>query len=428
MKNKYLVSIVIFFVQVAILPISGYGEDVLSWKACIEEAKTNNPELISAVSGVDEKKADKSITVSAFYPQITSSLASSRTKTTTSSTGTTATKDAYSYGLSASQLVFDGLKTLNDTYAAKENIKASQESYRYVSSNVRLNLLTAFVNLLKAQENIKVAEEIFKIRRDNLILISLRYKSGLEHKGALMTAEANLAQADFELAQAKRNIEFTQRQLTKELGRKEFKPITVSGDFVVADSAKNKPNFEELVNKNPSYLQAVAKKNSTSFGIKSSYSTFVPELNGSAGTSKTGSDWTPRDKQWNAGLSLSWPIFEGGLRVAQVSRAQALYNQAVANEKNTKNTVLVDLEETWVDLQDALGNVDVQKKSLSANEERSKIAGAQYSTGFITFDNWIIIENDLVNAKKSYLNASAQALLAEANWIQAKGETLEYAL
>ncbi len=63
---------------------------------------------------------------------------------------------------------------------------------------------------------------------------------------------------------------------------------------------------------------------------------------------------------------------------------------------------------------------------LLATEERSKIAQAQYSIGLVTFDNWTIIEDNLVKAKNNYLDAQAAALLAEAKWIQAKGETLEY--
>ena len=85
------------------------------------------------------------------------------------------------------------------------------------------------------------------------------------------------------------------------------------------------------------------------------------------------------------------------------------------------------LEQTWAALQDSVGTVGVQKKFLDAAEERAKISEAQYSLGLIQFDNWTIIEDDLVNAKKTFLNAQANALLAEANWIQAKGETLEYA-
>ena len=65
-------------------------------------------------------------------------------------------------------------------------------------------------------------------------------------------------------------------------------------------------------------------------------------------------------------------------------------------------------------------------KVLLATLERSKIAQAQYSIGFINFDNWTIIEDNLVTAKRSYLFAQEAALLAEAKWIQAKGETIEY--
>ncbi|HPN66660.1 MAG TPA: TolC family protein, partial [Candidatus Omnitrophota bacterium] len=82
-------------------------------------------------------------------------------------------------------------------------------------------------------------------------------------------------------------------------------------------------------------------------------------------------------------------------------------------------------QDKWTSLQRALDNVDIQKQFLAANEERAKITEAQYSIGFVSFNDWIIIENNLVDAKNSYLNARANALVSEAEWIQAKGETLE---
>ncbi|MDD4202596.1 MAG: TolC family protein, partial [Candidatus Omnitrophica bacterium] len=42
------------------------------------------------------------------------------------------------------------------------------------------------------------------------------------------------------------------------------------------------------------------------------------------------------------------------------------------------------------------------------------------------FDDWIIIEDNLVNAEKSFLDAQASMLIAEAYWIQAIGGTLDY--
>jgi len=419
-----------FFIPCGVCEEVGVGE-TLTWEDCLAEAKKNHPDLISAQENIKQETANKAITASSLYPQIDSSLDASTTKTTSTSatTGvkTSTTTESYSYGVTATQLVFDGFKTMNEVNAAKENIKSAQQNYRFISSEVRLNLRTAFISLFKAQELINVAEEILKIRRDNLLLITLRYESGLEHRGALLTAEANAAEASFELAQAKREVELAQRQLTKEMGRKEFTPMSVKGDFTVYDAAKEKPDFEALVKNNPSLLQLVAKKNAASFDIKSAYADFTPQLSGSAGANRTSAHWPPQNNSLNAGLSLTMPIFEGGLRLAQVSKAQAAYNQAAADERSKRDGVVVILEQTWAALQDAIETVQVQRKSLDAAEERSKIAEAQYSTGFIAFDNWIIIENDLVNAKKAYLDVQANALFTEANWIQAKGETLEYA-
>ena len=68
----------------------------------------------------------------------------------------------------------------------------------------------------------------------------------------------------------------------------------------------------------------------------------------------------------------------------------------------------------------------VPPKVLTAAQERAKIAEAQYSIGLVSYNDWIIIENNLVSAKTSFVNAQLAALVAEANWVQAKGGTLDY--
>lgn len=401
------------------------AEEILNWQDCLAEAKKNHPDLISAVENINQQKAGKDIEKSALFPQVDASLSAASTTTKTSSSKVTA--DTYSYGVSGTQLIFDGFNTVNRINAAGANIDVAAEGYRFTSSEVRLNLRTAFINLMKAQELIRVTQDIAKIRRGNLELITLSYESGLEHKGALLTSEANLAQADFEFSQAKRDITLAQRQLNKELGRREFIPMLVKEDFTVRDSAKDKPDLDVLVKGNPSWLEALAKKNVASFNLRSAYSDFYPALSGSGGANKKSNRWPPEDDSWNWGLSLTMPIFEGGLRFAKVSQAKAALNQADAVQRSTKDAAVVSLEQTWTSLQDTIETVEVQRKLLIAAQERSNIAEAQYSLGLISFDNWTIIEDDLVSAKKGFLNAQANALLAEANWIQAKGETLEYA-
>jgi len=83
------------------------------------------------------------------------------------------------------------------------------------------------------------------------------------------------------------------------------------------------------------------------------------------------------------------------------------------------------LEEAWKNFRDASEKVDVQKKFLDAAAERARIADAQYSAGLVSFNDWTIIEDNFVSAKKSFLNARSNLLTAEAAWVQAKGGTLE---
>lgn len=400
------------------------AEEVLTWGDCIKEAAKNHPDLIAAQETVKQSQASKQQTASGLFPQITADASGATAKTAGSSGSATA--DTYSYGVSATQLFFDGTKTINNLRAASEDISAAKQGFKFTSTTVRFRLRSAFIDLLKAQEKLRITEEIYNIRRDNLELITLRYGSGLEHKGALLTAEADLAQAKYGISKTRREVEVAQREMVKEMGRKQLTAMYAKGDFQVKDSALEKPDFQALAKNNPSLQQLIAQKRSAEFSLKSAYANFFPQLTGSAGANRTGSHWTPTGDQYNLGLALSLPLFEGGLRLAQVSQASALVKQLQENERSTLDGAILTLQQTWAALQDALENVNVQYKVLIATQERSKIAQAQYSIGLVSFDNWTIIEDNLVKAKSNYLDAQAAALLAEAKWIQAKGETLEY--
>ncbi|MFA4991627.1 MAG: TolC family protein [Candidatus Omnitrophota bacterium] len=409
-----------------------HDDEALAWMDCVAESRRNNPDLISAEEAINQKKAALAVTKSGFYPQIEGSVSGSTTERETTSShsgGTTkATSDSYSIGATLTQLLFDGSSRINDEKAASENIMAALYNYRFASSEVRLRLRAAFINLLKAQESLRLTEEIRKLRRDNLVLITLLYEAGMEHKGALSTAEANLAQAEYEIIQARRELETSQAQLIKEMGRSKFSPLKAKGGFNVSDRARQRPDFEALARDNPSLGKLNAQKKAAAYGVRSAEGSFLPEVSLSAGADRSSSiGWPPIDDKLTAGLSVSFPIFEGKLKQYELREAAAALKQAEADEQSEKDSVILALKENWTALQDAIDAVDVRKKFLEAAQERARIAEAQYSLGLMQFDNWTIIEDSLVTAKKSFLNAQADALLAEANWIQAKGETLEYA-
>ena len=414
------------------------AEETVVWMDCVEEAKENNPDLRSAAAKVGQAKAAKEITRSAAIPQITGNASEVTSKGAVfGSSGGTSPSDIQAgsrnrqsttldYSVTGQQLLYDGFKTAYDLSVAERNIKSSRYNYDVTSSNVRLRLRTAYANLLTAQELLKVSEGIEARRKQNLELVRLRYEGGMEHKGSLLTSESDLAQAQFDVNQARRSIFATQRQLTKELGRRKFIPMVAQGDFSIKEPDRDRPDFEKLCELTPLLQQLIAQKEAAKYGVQSAKAQFYPQIYASGTIGNTNVNAFPDKNEWSFGTTLSLPIFDGGNTIATVQKAKASLRQAEADEKSGRDGVIYTLSDTWTRLQDSIEKVGVAKKSLYAAEERAKISEAQYSIGLLIYDNWIIIENNLVVAKRNFLAVERDALIAEANWIQAKGETLDH--
>ncbi len=425
LKMKSLSRIAIF---IFVLLFSGplWAQEKLTWVDCLAVASANHPDLISAKESIHQSQDVKTITASSLWPQLDSSLSITGTRTN-SSTGSKSDTTTYAYGLSGSQLLFDGFKTINNLKASQENVKAAQWSFQFVSSQVRLRLKTAFINLLKAQELIKLTKEIYDIRQQSVDLITKYYNSGIEHKGALLTAQANLAQAEFEIHQANRGLQVAQRSLIKEIGGKKFEAIEAKGDFDISNKYDQTPDLEQLASNNPQLLKLNMQRNAASFDVKSSRGDFWPSVSVIGGAGKSDEHWPPKADSADISLKLSWPLLEGGSRAAQLDQAKSVVRDLEAQQQSLKDSLVLTLEQSWASLEDAIEKVGVEKKFIDAAQERAKISEKQYSVGLITFDNWTIIEDDLVNAKKTFLNTQANALLAESNWVAAQGRNLENA-
>ncbi len=408
-----------FFISLSPL----HAEESVSWEQCVSESMNAHPDLYSALAVLQQAEADKRITKGALLPQLSFGVNSSENGSLGKGNGLSS---ALSYSLSAQQLLFDGHKTSNQIASNAEAVKAAQYNYSAVSASLRFALRSAFTQLLKAQDLVGLTVEIAERRKNNVRLISLRYQGGREHIGSLRQAEADLAQAEFEVSQAKRGLILAQTNLASALGRDKHQPLKVKGTFNVSDLSTSKPDLAQLVKNNPLFQQLDTRSKAARFDLDASRSAFSPQLSLTSTIGRGAYDRLPTDAvDWSAGVTVSVPIYEGGAGRARVAKASALLSQQQAQEKSGFLLLFNALEQSWKGFQDARQMVVVQNKQLVAANERSKIANAQYSNGLVTFNDWVIIENNLVNAKKNLLNAEADMLIAEAQWIQAKGGVLE---
>lgn len=438
---------------------AAHGGEILTWEECVAYAIANNPELRSSQELIRQSKDNVGIARSAYLPQISASLGLnvarqesesdlerlkiSKMKSTAEITSaytndllgkkTTTRSDSVSYGIQGNQLVFDSMKTVYNIKSASSQVDSVRYGHAVTSSQIRLNLRVAFVDLLKAQENVQISKEIAGRWKKNLDLVKMRYRAGREHKGSLLNAEANLASARFSLEQAERTITVARRSLLKQMGISSLRAIQASGKLSYKKDDGKKPDFDAIAATHPAVLQMKSQGVSALYSENAKIASFFPVISVNAGADSARSyvdGMTSVNKSnglnLSAGIAFTMPLFTGGNTYYNYDKAKSQTRKLKADEISAREQVILALEQYWNNWQNAMDNVEVQRKFLEAAEERARISEAEYSLGLMTFDNWIIIEDSLSQMKKSYLNALANQSVTEAQWIQAKGETLSY--
>ena len=425
-KNMRWILVILASACLLMIPSQSKSQEVLTWSDCVAITKESNPTLKSGQEKITQAKADSKITLSGYLPNISASVSAKEQKTGVSiSPYQSDLTKTFSYGITGKQLIFDGMKTPFDYESSNSKTNEVKWQYRITSADVRKNVRTAFIQLLSAQESVVITKGIMERRKKNLELVALRYKAGREHRGSLMNAEANYAQSEYEYAQAGRSILTAQSALCKEMGWKIFRPVKASGELACMAPVKTDPDFDYLTSRHPAVLLSRQQVETAGYNIQSKAAGFSPFINAMFSVGKTDNRWPPEHDNWSVGIEATLPLFEGGKTYYDLSKSRSVYRQMQNDELANREKIAHDLQQKWINLQNAVDLAGVQKKFVAAAEERAKITEAQYSIGLITFDVWSIIEDAFAQNQKNYLDSRINALTAEVNWEQAKGTAVE---
>lgn len=91
-------------------------------------------------------------------------------------------------------------------------------------------------------------------------------------------------------------------------------------------------------------------------------------------------------RDWNIGLNLSYPIYDGGLVTLEIEQGKIELQIAEDELKIIKQRVEKEVKNVWSSLESSRKKIQLIKESLSLAEENLKIAQVQYKIGMITFD------------------------------------------
>jgi len=126
-----------------------------------------------------------------------------------------------------------------------------------------------------------------------------------------------------------------------------------------------------------------------------------------------------------AGLTLSFPIFQGTKRVQQLRIAQLQMQRLEYNFISLKDSISAQFTQALADYKSNVNNFYVQKENLALAQDVYNVIQLQYRSGIKTYLEVITANNDLFLAQINYTNAVYQVLINKID-VQVAMGTLQY--
>lgn len=191
----------------------------------------SNPRLDAARAALRATDEEVARANSGYRPNINATMdaglqsQTTRTTTTTNSSGATTgvrgdfDTQPHGYGMTASQPLFRGFRTVNAVREAEATVRAGRENLRSIEQAVLLDALTAYMDVLRDIAVVKIRESNVQVLTRELRATQERFRVGEVTRTDGAQAEARRAGAVSALDLARSNLKISRGAYERHVGR-----------------------------------------------------------------------------------------------------------------------------------------------------------------------------------------------------------------
>ena len=325
-------------------------------------------------------------------------------------------------GLAASQLIYDFGQTSDRWRSAEANRDAALLTERAARAQALLGVRRAYFDARSRQELVTVAEEAVRNQERHLQQTEGFVRAGIRPDIDLARVRTDLANARVQLVDARNNDAVGVATLNQAMGlpahsRYELTdhemPDVAGEDGVVAGLA------EGAVRARPEVAALVQQVRAEDLAVSAARGSFGPSLSATAGATDTGTHIDALVPNWFVGLSVAWPILQGGLTRGVVRETRGILASLTAQAETLRLQIRVEAEQAALAVAAAKANIVAATEALVNARELLRLAERRYETGLgsaIELGDAQLARNTAaaqeVSARYSLASARAQLLFA----------------
>ncbi|MBO4683577.1 MAG: TolC family protein [Alphaproteobacteria bacterium] len=375
---------------------------VLDLETVIELGLCRNPETASSYYSYESARFNKNAGYASYLPSLDASANMNKSYQNHD-------WHDWKYGasLSASYLIFDFGRRLADVNRLNSVWRATGFEYDDRVQNYVYGVIGAYYSLLNADADVESARSLRAVAKTALDTANKKFKAGVVAKADVLKAETTMASRDLDLERAKNNREIAKGTLLKKLSFPANQEITIADMPAEFGSVSENATIDELIEiareKRPDLLRASANQDAAWHRRSAAFLKNLPSI------SATGSlSWSDNNDQYTGnshtsgtiGIRASMPIFAGFANMYGLRSADAEYQAAKENLRNTRDTAMLDVftaYQNYKTAQTVLGQTETLLKSATESE---KVTAGMYKVGRATMLDWQTAQSELVSAQR----------------------------
>ncbi|WBX70275.1 TolC family protein [Tenacibaculum retecalamus] len=436
MKTTYLIIGFLF------VNVSFYGQEILSKEKAVEITLENNYDIRVTKNNLETAKNNKSIYNSGYLPTVVGNAGATYSnndsdnefKNGTINSVTGAESKGYNASVGLNYTIFNGFNRQNTFKRLKESYNLTELQARQVIENTLTTLFLAYYEVGRLTENETAQKETLAISKRRLQRAIYSFDYGQNTKLDVLNAEVDVNNDSITYINVKRQLANSKRDLNVVLGRSVNTPVIVNTNVTYTVDLNLTDVLAKSKTNNANLLQAKKNIELRQLDIKINKAGWMPNvgLTSSYAWSKSNNDavndFSPISntrKGLNAGVNLSWNIFDSGRTKTNVTNAKIALETQEIQKLQQEERLERDVNNAWETYQNALFSLQVQEKNVITNKLNFDRTNERYKLGQVTSIDFRQAQVNLINAELSVSNAKYTAKNAELQLLQLAGSLLD---
>ncbi len=318
-------------------------------------------------------------------------------------------------GLTLTQVLFTSGRVTNYLRATKTGREAAENLYNAERHDLVLNVQNAYLDTLLAKQAVVIAEESLDNAEKDHQVIKNKLTEGVASNFDVMQHEVTVQNFHVILNKVQNSFTLAKNHLKTIIVIKFDEDIVLSDTFIGDFPEFNFNSLLEDMKKNEPTLKAIGHHvKANKYILKAKKADYFPVLSafGSAERSGDSEDFFPDDDELDdtivAGINLTIPIYEGGIKQSKVS--QAVHDLKKSELEYDKIAKLLRL-----DLQNAFLTYLSSQRELETADKTVRVAQKAYELATLRYDTGMGSRSDLEDASLGLSNARLQYYMFKRN-------------